>query len=99
MQLTQTPYNRLVPYEAPERSGEFCSFFEDDSVESSHRGEQEAFCAEDVSISATRGDCDVGAGCFCRSCDYGCVGLFLEESQLRSVIFDKQLIALCCCFL
>ena len=30
MQLTQTPYNRLVPYEAPERSGEFCSFFEDE---------------------------------------------------------------------
>ena len=33
MQLTQTPYNRLVPYEAPERSGEFCSFFEDDEVQ------------------------------------------------------------------
>ena len=31
MQLTQTPYNRLVPYEAPERSGEFCSFFENDN--------------------------------------------------------------------
>ena len=33
MQLTTAPYNRLVPYEQPERSGGFRASFEDDEVQ------------------------------------------------------------------